>query len=962
MNGTDNEHIDNSADSGKMSVVSGETASDDAFVIDGGSVESGGSVEAVKTGRAARRIRQILAPERRYLILCFAVPAVIMLLIYIAMGVWPVANNSVLVLDLNAQYVYYIEKLRSIITDGGSFLYTFQRALGGEFMGIVAYYLASPFNLITVLFPKQYITEALLLILVLKCGASGLTFGIYVHNTRDKRRPVMTVMFSAMYALSAFAVVMQSNLMWTENIICLPMIMLGIDRLIKYGRFKTFTIFLSIAIITNFYIGYMTCLFVAIYFFVRYFSMAPEERNPRSIRAHFPKSLLNIAAFSIIAVMISAVMILSAYYSLTFGKLEFSTPNWKPEQMYDFIKLLSKIYFGSYDTVRPEGMPFLYCGMLMPLLLPLFFVSPNVKMRKKICGGIILLIFAVSFTLSSADLVWHGFQRPNWLNARFTFMFVMLVLLMSYDALVGLKETGKKYLAVTGGATLLILIILQSMKLENMPTFICVWASIGLVFLYSAMLPAAAGALSEGKIRGSSIAVASVVCVELALSGVANLYAFDQDVVFSYRSSYRNTIDAYTEAKNLVNDDGFYRSEKLYHRKSNDNFALGFNGLSNSTSTLNKSVIDLLQKFGFTSKSHWSKYTGGTLISDSLFGIKYLYIDSDAKKSVTPQYVSDYYELLGTSSGGIKVYRNPFALSVAFGTDGTFSSADLEGANPFEVMNDVFSSVYPDVEEASSFWKPLETLSSDYSGCRRFGVEQNHTGYESSYDGNAYVTYEFEAESSDCVYMFIPSKWPREADIAVNGKGAGKYFTNDTHAIKELGSFEPGEHVTVKLTLEEEKLYVSNEPKIFYYFDKEAFDSVKDSLVSANMVVAEHSEDSLEGTITVDENTSTVLLTIPYDEGWKISVDGERISYGKALGSLITFDLTPGTHDIKMVYRPDCVIYGSIVSLTGIVIFAAACVIEKLTRQQREDRRREKKMSLAANEPEPPEPPELPEE
>ncbi len=919
--------------------------------IDENIVEDAKPVDA---GGKTRRKGKYFAPSKcKYLALCFGVPALIMLLVYVAMGVWPVEKNSVLVLDLNAQYVYYIEKFRSIIADGGSFLYTFERALGGEFLGIFAYYLASPFNLITLLFPKEYITEAILAILLLKCGFSGLTFGIYVHNTREKRRPAMTIMFSSMYALSAFAVIMQHNLMWTDNIICLPLIMLGIDRIIKYGKFKTFTLFLSIAILSNFYIGYMTCLFVAFYFFLRYFSLSRDERNPNGVKAHFPKSLLRVVVFSAIAVMISAVMIFSAYYSLTFGKLEFSTPDYEPKQTYDFINLLSKVFFGSYDTVRPSGMPHLYCGMLVPLLLPLFFVSPSVKPRKKICGGILLLIFAVSFTLSWADLLWHGFQRPNWLNARFAFIFVMIALLMCYDALAGLKALGTKKIIFTGCGTLLILIILQSMKLKNLPTFTAVWASIGIIAVYLAVVPFAAGSITQSGIKGWSIALVSITCVELFLSGVVNLYALDKDVSFSPRSSYRSVVDSYTDAKKLVSDDGFYRSEKTYHRRTNDNFAIGLRGLSNSTSTLNKSVIDLLENFGFTSKSHWSKYVGGTLTSDSIFGIKYIYVNQknvdkksddqesddqkNDEKTELPWYIANYYDLIGKTDEGIMVYKNPYALSAAFAVDDDFTDFDTTSVAPFDLMNSMYAAIYPNVEGTGELWKPL-VAEQDYGGCKKFGVEQEHIGYEKTSDGVGYVSFEIIAESSDTIYMYVPSNWPREATLSINGREAGTYFTNETHAIKELGTFEPGESVTVKLRLNGEKLYMAKAESYFYYFDEALFDSIKDSLKAAELNISEHDEESLSGTIDVPEGQTTVLTTIPYDEGWRITVDGKEAEYDKSLGALISLKLTPGKHEITMIYRPECLRKGLMVTGAGIFLFAAACVAEAVVKHKRKKR------------------------
>ena len=150
--------------------------------------------------------------NKKYLLLCFAVPALIMLVMYLCFEVYPVGEGSVLVLDLNGQYVYFFEGLRDILFGKGSLLYSFSRGLGGEFVGIFAYYLSSPFSLLVALFPKTAITEALLVMFLLKVGACGLTFGIYIEATR-KRSRIPTVIFSTMYALCGYAVVMQHNTM-----------------------------------------------------------------------------------------------------------------------------------------------------------------------------------------------------------------------------------------------------------------------------------------------------------------------------------------------------------------------------------------------------------------------------------------------------------------------------------------------------------------------------------------------------------------------------------------------------------------------------------------------------------------------------------------------------------------------------------------------------------------------------
>ena len=88
----------------------------------------------------------MLWSEYRYLGFAFLIPVILMYLLYVAMEIHPFGNGSVLVLDLNAQYVYFYEALRAWIYGDGSLLYSFGRSLGGEFMGIYAYYIASPFS------------------------------------------------------------------------------------------------------------------------------------------------------------------------------------------------------------------------------------------------------------------------------------------------------------------------------------------------------------------------------------------------------------------------------------------------------------------------------------------------------------------------------------------------------------------------------------------------------------------------------------------------------------------------------------------------------------------------------------------------------------------------------------------------------------------------------------------------
>ena len=334
--------------------------------------------------------------EKKYLYPSFLLPVGIMMLVFACLGICPIGDRTILILDMSGQYVYFFEQLRDVLMGNGSLLYTFERALGGEFFGIFTYYLASPLSLLVVLFPKTAITEAIALIMLIKCGLCGLSFSYYLDRTREKNVFGFT-MFSTMYALCAYATTFQSNTMWIDALIWLPLVALGIERIIKTGHFKLFVVSLALTVWSNYYIGYMCCIFVALYFFCYLFSHSEKELNQLNESNHTLKSFLRIVIFSLVALLIASLIIFIAYYSLSFGKTEFQDSNFAPTLRFDIIDIIVKLFPGTYDTVRFEGHPNIYSGLLMLIMLPVYYFSNKIPAREKIFYSVLCAIFLVSF-------------------------------------------------------------------------------------------------------------------------------------------------------------------------------------------------------------------------------------------------------------------------------------------------------------------------------------------------------------------------------------------------------------------------------------------------------------------------------------------------------------------------------------------------------------------------------------
>ncbi len=917
--------------------------------------------------------------------LCMAIPALLMYLIYVAKAHYPFGEGSVLVLDLNAQYVWFFEALRNFAKGDASLLYSFSRSLGGEFLGIYAYYIASPLSYIVCLFPKERMLEALLTLFLLKTAICGGTFAYYMKKTEKDIGNFALIIFSCFYALSAYAVVQQHNTMWIDAVMWLPLVTLGIEQLIKHGKFKLYTIFLGITLISNYYIGYMVCIFCLIYFFLYYIAHNEDGRNnPMGEKRHFLKSFGRIAIFSLIAIGMAAVILLSAYYSLSFGKSTFSDPDWTVTLKFDILDLLYKFLPGAYDTVRPEGLPFVYCGLLTLLLLPAYFLSNKYPMRQKIVSGIFVFILIASFSLSVIDLAWHGFQFPNWLNYRYSFILIFYLCVLGCRAFGDFENISLRGVMGTAGLIALLCVILQKYEsgTDVQPDdYTNIWFTLVMIFAYLALLGLLRKTTDKQLI---GIFLTAAVGIEVFLSGLWNLNGLDYDVVYTDYTSYNGFLDETRPIVDMVQeqDDSFYRMEKIIGDRTNDNMALKIRGLTGSTSTLNEETIRFLNKLGYNSQSHWSSYIGGNPVNDSLLGIKYVLGEVDSTHK-------NYYETAAVDTANLHVaYKNPYALSIAYGVsdkaltfplgfreqieDESIDADEDENAvagavdalkkkineilgieetssrveyvddysSPMDRLNAIVTALLGE-EETVEVFVPIkieETIAGKDSFVIYYPVA-GHKGYgpDPSYsDEEAYIAYKFTMPETAELFFYLPSDYPRQVEMVLYennlSENLGYFYGEGPSSIISMGYFEKDAQLRLNLKLCDDNLYIKNNVNTFYYIDWDVFEDVMGRLGQDQYNVTEYGEDFFRGTFTASREHELVMTTIPYDRGWRVYVDGEEVEISKALGSLVSFyiDGEAGqTHDVELVYRPNTFVVGLSVTLISAGLLILIIIFEK---------------------------------
>ncbi len=847
---------------------------------------------------------------------CFFIPMLLMLVGYLCRGVFPIADNSVLTLDLNAQYIYYFEALRQAVYEGKSIFYSWSQSLSGEMIGIYGYYLSSPFTLIILLFPKEYITEAVLLMTVLKVGAAGLTFGYFLYKAKPMySRYIVTL--SVAYAMMSYVIVNAMNPMWLDAVIYLPIVILGIRRLADEGKYALYFVSLALTIFANYYIGYMVCIFSFLYF-VAYLIATDSLLG---IKQRLRRFALFIGV-SVLSACAAAVIILPIYYSLTLGKMGFSAPNYDIYLRYDFLELLPKFLINSYDSVNVDGMPFIYCTSLALFLVPLYFMTPQIRVRKKICMATLMFAVFAIMNISITEIAMHGFRTPNWLNYRYSFIASFLMLSAAADALKYIENNGYKRIFQVFGGLLVTVLVVQHLNIEYVKTFATLYTSVIVFGIYAIVLYC----MSFGKNREfTATLLLGIVALEVFSNALVTFEDINQEVWYSSRSSYtdfmaesRPVVDSILEA-----DTGLYRMEKTYHRTVNDPMALKMNGISHSTSTLNADALGFLKNLGISQRDHWSHYTHTTVATDSLLGVKYVL----SKEEMTP-----YYRKIDTQ-GDISVYENPYVLPIMFVADEIYPERSVSASNPFEYQNKLINTLLG--EKNVEYFKRIEvgTPKTENVYSKKSGFYDVYKTIDSARVGK--ITYSFETVSDNPVYCYFASDYTNPCSLFVNDEFFSEYMGNETHVVMPLGEYLDGENLTVSLSVEEDDLYIRQSGVYFYYLQMELFEKAVETLRAGGVNIIKHTPTYIEGEFETSAQSQTVFTSIPYEGGWTIKVDGVKVPYEKGADALITFDVSGfGAHTVTMKYVPPGLILGSIISVCAVGLFIMCLKLSKLRRSK----------------------------
>lgn len=842
--------------------------------------------------------------------LSFFIPVIFMLIISIAYGFYPFGKTSILIADMRYQFVDYYGYLKSIFFGNNDFFYNFSKTFGGDMYGFSAYYLNSLPNLILLLFPNEYLPAGILFMGILLIGASGLTFNIMLTNLYNVRRA--SLIFSTAYSFMGFFLAYFNCTHYFFNLMLLPLIILGLCRMIDSGKISIlYVITLFLSIFSNYYIGYMTCLFTVIFFLYYVLCKVGSFKELSS----YLNSLFSYIISSIIAGAMSAFVLLPVLYSLVGQKSGVGEAKLVLSRTFKMADVFSGLYSGAFHGNVSDGLPIIYCGVCTVVFVVLYLVNKKISRKERIVSVLALLAMLCCFYISALNLIWHGFNEPIGFPYRDSFFFSFLMIFIAYKGFLSTANGIRLY----QGVTCVLLFLIYSAYLLLSKNEYVGRDQVVISFTITAVLLFFLYGFRKKKEYVIPLVVGLFLLqsADLLYNGYVSIGGYFLDLKENPDDySFENYYDFETKNRALIdkieaNDNDFYRIEKFYRRSNNDAMLLNYNGLSHFSSCETEQVKNFMGSLGFRNNENWAFYgNGSTSFADSFMGVKYLMSQYDSVARPYDAYLND---------GERYVFKNQYALPLIFNMKKTVTAIVPEKYNVFSYQNAIAGTF---TNDKYKIYRPVYL-----DDIELVNVEQDGNEYKViDNTQEAYISYNLIANCNDFIFMYFYGPDLQDTRLVVDDLEKEPYFTRYGWSARDLGYYDRGEKVAVKVYLNQDAIKIDK--ALFYYENYDELERWYNAAIENAGTLRKITSSHLTGSIT-SKKDDLVVLSIPYETCWSIKVDGREVKPVKVLNGLLAFEAGEGSHVIEMNYFPQGLKAGVIISLSALVLLIAVCIYNK---------------------------------
>lgn len=842
----------------------------------------------------------------------FGVTTGLMMVLFLVKGYAPFGNNSLACMDAGIQYLDFFSYLRNVLLGGDNLGYSMGKTLGGSCVAVFSYYLSSPLNLLVVLFPQEQMHSFFDVVVALKLGLASAACCYFIHRRFSQAasagmgQRVVVLLLSVGYGLSHYTLTQASNIMWLDAVYCLPLMMLGVYRVVRGQRGTSLAVWTAYAIVCNWYAGAINCIFACIWWVwetvVRYLEEQPRQA-PAQVARRTWRAGLRYTYLMGAGVLISCVLFLPTVKLLqnsNRGSLELR----RLFEPYFVGQLPSVVQNNVIGAISELGNPSLFCGWLALVGCVGCLLYRKITWQKRAAYGGMLLVTVLLLYWNPFYVVFSLFKDVGsyWYRYSYVCIFVVVVLAAQFF-LCYAEKAAARFIAKTGfglaGLLVMMFYLREGQKLS---------------YTYFSAIALCVGAVAAGvwyggraaKLRAVALGLAvAVVAGELAVNAYVQMDQYHTEDVLEYQSymaHQRQQLDQLQEQ-----DGGTYRISQIATRKMNANgltaayneaLSLGYWSISGYTSSPDDVQRTFLDRLGYPiNGENMCIVNTSILAADALMGVKYV---------LSP------YEINGLErreavavQNGKQVYENPYALPMAVVFEGG-GDQPQENADPFQYQNQLYSQL---MGKAVQLYQPLEyTVDEAAQGERVYTVQLPQGDYA------IYCNFPWTAQQTTRVEL----NRTRYTDYACWLSPTVLYVptqSGDTQATVKLSSSDLG--------------HISPESAQFYALDLDELERVTQTLRQGAASSCQVENGFVRVEVDGEGSAQMLYLSIPYDKGWTVTRNEERVEPQLLGECMYVIPLEDGKNTIEMKYQIPGLKAGAALTLVGVAMLVGDWAVNR---------------------------------
>lgn len=841
-------------------------------------------------------------------------------------------DKTLMMIDMQSQYIAYLRNYRDILVNHGSFIYTSSKEFGGDYLSIFSYYLASPFNLFIVCVSEADIPIFFMWTNVIKMSFAAFNFyllGRYVN----KKFSIGTLIFAIGYGLMSYCFVYLSNFMWLDGVMILPLVILGIYLLRENRLHFVYPVTLAYSLFTSWYIGFMICIFSVIFFIYLIINMETSLNKDRI------KFLIRYAIYSLLGGLTVSAIWFASY--LHFAGTKAGAVGLGETKFYSFPMMLGGLmennYFEGSLITQNYNYAMLFVGIIPLVFFITFFINKTFKIKERITVGGIALFFIIALLFSPLYILMHGGREPTWFPSRFAFLvsfFIAFFAMLSYEKRRDLKAYWYGIPAFLGAIALIIVAFTYTSQNGTKYPI----SAVSIVLFYLTILLATFESLYQQyqwsflkKIDNPYTREILPILV-LILQGISTFRGASNVIGVNNKESRYQTYsqylkdDAYTEYVNKIktyDNSKYFRMELTFNRPGNYNninnnpFFYSYNGLSSYSSTNIQSLDNYMNKVGYHYNGYFTKFEGGSTYSiSSLFGIKYLMEDKLAAYNIHPGYLDyDTFKSFDLGINNINYYQNDYAVNLGFMSDKTSTTYIGEGTyitpdhihwyDHFEYQNNIFKTLVNNINK--DIFVPLSIKSIVTTVNYEKDIDNQFIFRNVKKGDTVSFTYSLDSSALDFPIYIAVRDYNEAADIKVDNyrEDICSYWHKGIYSIRRTNMLMH----TFSIIFKDNHNQITYTPEMYYEdlnVAKEYLSALKNREINITEIKNKATSKIYNGTFTSNKENKDLLFTLPYDNNFHIYIDDKEVETYKRLNEFTAVDvstLEAGEHKISIVYK-----------------------------------------------------------